>query len=371
MEGGKSTFSRVVEYASAADRDVIDLVSGEPDWDPPDRLRDALHEVADGAADQFQYPPNLGLTALRDEIAARRGIDRSRVVITNGTVEANHLAVTTGLEQFSGSQILLPDPVYPYYDNRVDLLGADRMSVPVDDTGKLDPEVVRDAVDETTAVILVNSPNNPMGTVYERDRIEALVGIAEDNDALLVSDEVYDQFDFTGRFESALEVDSGHVAVTNAFSKSMAITGLRVGYLLGPPADGAVSEFFATASNRHMLTNMAVSRPSQYAVLRALEETPSAYYERNRERVRDRIEAFTDVLAAVGAEYTEPEGAFYVMARFEGFPGTLENVKRLVDEAGVAGMPGDAFGQARADWFRFALVTPRADEAADRLAEYF
>jgi aspartate/methionine/tyrosine aminotransferase len=85
----------------------------------------------------------------------------------------------------------------------------------------------------------------------------------------------------------------------------------------------------------------------------------------------DRVDTFTDALDEAGAEYTRPDGAFYVMARFDGFPGTLENVERLIDEAGVAGMPGEAFGTSRDEWIRFALVTPQVEAAAARLADYF
>ena len=130
-------------------------------------------------------------------------------------------------------------------------------------------------------------------------------------------------------------------------------------------------EHVAAAKTRHMLVNVAGSRPAQVAVLDALRETEPDYYESMRDRLRERIAAFTDALDAAGAEYTTPAGAFYVLARFDGFPGTLENVKTLVDEAGVAGMPGDAFGETREEWMRFALVTPRATEAAERLADYF
>jgi aspartate/methionine/tyrosine aminotransferase len=151
----------------------------------------------------------------------------------------------------------------------------------------------------------------------------------------------------------------------------MAITGFRVGYAVFPPEDGPLGDLVKGARTRHMLTTVTGSRPAQYAVLQALRETPPEYYERNRERVRERIDTFTDALDAAGADYTEPGGAFYVMARFEEFPGTMANVERLIDEAGVAGMPGEAFGESRADWLRFALVTPRVEEAAERLVDFF
>jgi aspartate/methionine/tyrosine aminotransferase len=106
-------------------------------------------------------------------------------------------------------------------------------------------------------------------------------------------------------------------------------------------------------------------------VFRALETTGADYYAENRNRLQGRIETFCEALDAAGAEYDRPEGGFYVMARFEGFPGTFENVFELIDEAGVAGMPGEAFGESRREWIRFALVTPHVDDAAERLVAYF
>ena len=193
----------------------------------------------------------------------------------------------------------------------------------------------------------------------------ALADVAADVDALLVVDEVYDHFDFSGRFESALTLDRDNVVVTTSFSKSLGITGFRVGY-------GVFSaDLVEAALTRHTLVNVAVSRPAQAAVAAALRETPPSYYESVRDTLRGRIDDFTAALDAAGAEYTTPDGAFYVLARFEGFPGTLENVKRLIDDTGVAAMPGAAFGETYDEWIRFTLCTDRVDEAADRLAAYF
>ncbi|WP_224269866.1 pyridoxal phosphate-dependent aminotransferase [Haloprofundus salinisoli] len=365
MDYEEPLFFRVMRYAAAADRDVVDMVSGNPDWDAPEALRDGLCEFADADADAFQYGPSAGLSELRGEIADRRNVDPSQVVVTNGAGEANYLAMARALERDAGNGVLLTDPVYPYYPGKAQMLGGDVTLVPVAEGGEVDVAAMREAATEETALIVANTPNNPTGVVYSRETMEGLVALAEEVDALLVADEVYDHFDYTGEFESALTIDSENRIVTSAFSKSMAITGFRVGYAVFPEA------LVDAAKTRHMLVNVAGSNPAQYAVLRALRETDPSYYEETRAMLHDRIAAFTDALDAAGADYTRPEGAFYVLARFDGFPGTMANVERLIDEAGVAGMPGEAFGPARDEWIRFALVTPRAQEAANRLADYF
>jgi aspartate/methionine/tyrosine aminotransferase len=122
--------------------------------------------------------------------------------------------------------------------------------------------------------------------VYDEATIRELVAIAEVRDALLVSDEVYARFDHSDRFASAAGIDSDHRIVTGSFSKSLAITGFRVGYAILPDAH------FAAARSRHMLTDVTGSRPVQYAVARALAETPKAYYAANREVIGERVAAF-------------------------------------------------------------------------------
>ena len=358
-------FFRLMQYAAASDSDVVEMVSGGPDWNSPPAIGEVLHEYADLDGNDYQYPPSAGLADLREEIAARRGVDSERVVVTNGAGEANYLALAGALDRDAGDEVLLTDPVYPYYPGKTQLLGGVPRYVPVDADGSLDPAAVRERASDETAAIVVNTPNNPTGAVYSEATMAELVNVAETHDAILVSDEVYDHFDYTGEFASALAVDSAHRVVTNSFSKSMAITGFRVGYAIFPEA------LAEGAHTRHMLVNVAGSRPAQHAVLGALRATGPDYYERNRERLRQRIATFTDALDAAGADYNTPDGGFYVMARFPDFPGTMDNAERLIDEAGVAGMPGETFGEARADWFRFALVSPEIETAGRRLADFF
>ncbi|MFB6069784.1 MAG: pyridoxal phosphate-dependent aminotransferase [Halanaeroarchaeum sp.] len=365
MDYEEPQFFRVMSYAADADRDVVDMVSGNPDWGAPPGIAEGLSAYAQTGGREFQYPPSEGLVALREAIADRRGVPVESVVVTAGGGEANYLAMARALSRDAGDEVILTDPVYPYYPGKTDMLGGEQVFVPATETGQIDPESVAEVASEDTACIVVNTPNNPTGAVYPEETMRALVAVAEDNDAILVSDEVYDHFDYSGDFTSALAVDSSHRIVTGSFSKTFAITGFRVGYAVVPP------EHVDAVRTRHMLTNVTGSRPAQAAVLHALRETDEGYYRDSRDLVRDRIDRFTDALEEAGAEYTEPAGAFYVMARFPGVSGTLENTFRIVEEAGVAGMPGESFGEAFAEWFRFALVTPRVDEAADRLTDYF
>jgi len=110
MEYEEPKFFHVMEYAAAADDDVIDMVSGNPDWEPPAALREALHEYAGLPSDAFQYPPSEGLRELREAIGARRNVNPDRVVVTNGTGEANYLAMARAFERDAGDEALLMDP---------------------------------------------------------------------------------------------------------------------------------------------------------------------------------------------------------------------------------------------------------------------
>jgi aspartate/methionine/tyrosine aminotransferase len=358
-------FFHVMGYASEAEGDVVDMVSGNPDWEPPEALREGFRAFADAPVEEYQYAPSEGLAALREEIAARRNVDVDRVVITNGAGEANYLVTACALDAYPGDEVVITDPIYPYYSDRAKLLGATPRTVPTLTDGTLDVERAREVVNDDTALIVLNSPNNPTGAVYGGETKRELAALAAEHDALFLSDEVYDHFDYSGTFETALGIDDERVAVTNSVSKAMAATGIRVGYVVVPDA------LVDAVRTRHMLTDLSVTRPGQQAVLRAYRETPPAYYEGARELMAGRVETFTAALEEAGAEFTTPQGAFYVMARFDGFPGTLANVKRLIDEIGVAGMPGEAFGESRRAWLRFALVTDRVDTAADRLAAFF
>ncbi|AWB26646.1 pyridoxal phosphate-dependent aminotransferase [Halococcoides cellulosivorans] len=362
MEYRRPQFYRVMAAARSADRDVVDCARGSPDWGPPEGVRDGLRSMAAADPNAYEYPPAAGLDRLRRAIADRRGVDPERVLVTNGAGAANHVAMATALAE-RGSEIVAADPVYPYYAGRASLLGNRARLVPVDDEGRLDPDAVRAAASTDTAAVVITTPNNPTGQTLSADAIDELAAIAAHFDAILISDEVYDHFVFAGRHQSALDADAPAV-VTNSFSKTLAVPGLRVGYLVAP------ADLIDDIESRHLLTNVATTRPGQRAVARALETTRPDWYATNRRRVQDRIATFTAGLDAIGAEYYQPDGGFYVFARLPGVGGSFDAVFEMIESGGVAAMPGAAFGDARSEWLRFSMLTPRIETAVDRLTEY-
>ncbi len=357
-------FFRLMQHAAAVDRDVIGMVSGNPDWDPPTALRDGLQAYADGTPETFQYPPTAGLSTLRQSIADRHDVATDRVFVTNGAAEANYLAMATALDRGAGNEIILPDPVYPYYPGKTTLLDGAQRTISLSPDGDIDPAAVRAIITDQTAAIMITTPNNPTGAVYDYPTMRELVTIAGAHDAVLISDEVYDQFDYSGQFTSALSAtpDSSAVMITNSFSKSMAITGFRVGYIIVP------SWAVDAVRTRHMLVNVAGSRPAQAAVAAAIDTTDSTYYEQNRQRLAQRVDTFIKGLTDAGLTCYRPDGGFYARVHLPSYESTLAGAKQLIEQRGVAGMPGEAFGEAN-DWFRFSLTTDRIESAVSRLAQ--
>ncbi|MFB6167815.1 MAG: pyridoxal phosphate-dependent aminotransferase [Haloferacaceae archaeon] len=358
-------FQQVIAYADDADRDAVRMVSGNPDWEPPAALRAGLREAADAPPAELQYSPAPGLADLREAIAARHGVARRRVLVTAGATEALSLGIARALSRGAGDEVVVVDPTYPYYPAQTRLHGGTVVRVPAAEDGGLDAEAVRDAIGPETAGVVLTDPNNPTGAVYDPGAVRAVLDGAAAHDALVVRDEVYDAYDLSGAFESALSLASdAETVVVSAASKTFAVTGLRVGWAIVPEAH------VDALRRRHLLTTVAASRPAQVATLRALEATDGAYAERARERLRDRRDRFCAALDDVGATYVPPRGAFYVLADLPTVPGDLASVERLIDEAGVAGMPGEAFGSAAEGTVRFSLTTDRVDEAARRLRAY-
>jgi aspartate/methionine/tyrosine aminotransferase len=347
----------------------IDLGLGEPVLRPTMAPFEAA--TAWVAEHGCPYTPNAGTLALRHAIAthfAYPGLDTAEAVcVTVGSQEALYLGVKALCDP-STDEVLVVGPSYPAYPKIVQMEGVAVREVALSDATGFAPdaEAVLAAVGPKTRLILMASPANPTGRVWPRAELEKLAAglLAREGDPVWVlADEVYRELVYTDAPYTSLASVYPHTLVANSLSKSNALTGLRLGWLMGPPAVmGAVVK-------AHQFVNTAASTYSQQVAL-AIFKTPGMLAE-HRAHYAERSVAVAETLERHGFAFVAPEGAFYVMVRL---PAGIESVGaayRVLEEAHLVTVPGAAFGAE--GWLRLSWVAEPAvfEEGIRRLAEFY
>lgn len=356
----------------AAGRSIVHMEIGEPDFGPPEPVREAA--LAAVAAGRGFYTQAAGMPELRQAIAtdyrARYGIavDPERILVTPGASGALQLALAAVTDP--GDRVLLPDPDYPCNRNLALTLGAEPVAICGDPVGgfALDPDRVTASWTARTRALLLGSPANPTGHVFSREALGALVETVTDLGGTLIMDEIYHGLVYDGRATSVLEL-TDNALVVNSFSKYFGMTGWRIGWLVVP--DGWVDPVERLAQNLFI----AAPTPAQHAALAAFEPAAMAELESRRSAFEARRDYLVTALGALGFEIAgKPSGAFYVYARCDGLTDSSERLARdLLEEAGVAITPGLDFGTHEADAFvRFAYTTglPSLREGVRRIAGF-
>jgi aminotransferase len=351
--------------------DGIALGRGDPDLPTPAHIVEAGREAL--ARGVTRYTSLRGLAELRDAIAdklrAENGItaDPEReIVITTGTQEAVFVTLCALLDP--GDEILLADPYYNSYATMLAYLQGVLVPVPTSpqDGFQIDPDEFAKRVTSRTKAIVLLTPNNPTGTVYAPERLEAIARVAERHGLYVVSDELYEKLIFTGRPFSLASL-SGLAARTvtiNGFSKAYSMTGWRVGYLVAPPA---IADRLVTL--RHTLTICAPAM-SQHAAVAALRGPQDCLAERLAV-FRARRDFLLARLAAADIPCVAPDGTFYVMVDISRSGLSSEAFAfALMEREGVFVYPGGYFGDRGEGFERVSLVVPEPvlAEAVDRLA---
>jgi aspartate/methionine/tyrosine aminotransferase len=346
----------------AAGRDVIGFGAGEPDFSTPDAIvAAAVAACADPR--MHHYTPAGGLPELKEAIAAKTARDSSyavtpgQVLVTNGGKQAVYEAFATLLDP--GDEVLLPAPYWTTYPECIRLAGGLPVEVPTDETaGYLATvEQLEAARTPRTKVLLFCSPSNPTGAVYPTEQVEAIGRWAVEHGIWVLSDEIYEHLIYGAAAEWGATAPSMPVVVpdladrcvvVNGVAKTYAMTGWRVGWLIGP--DDVVKA--ATNLQSHATSN--VSNVAQAAALAALRGDLSAVAEMRTAFDRRRRTMVRMLQEVAGVECPEPLGAFYCFPSVKGVLGrtlrgrtpqtSAELAEIVLDEAEVAVVPGEAFG---------------------------
>ncbi|HET9983046.1 MAG TPA: pyridoxal phosphate-dependent aminotransferase [Longimicrobiales bacterium] len=359
----------------ALGRDVLDLSAGEPDLPTPEFVRRAGMAAIERGLTRYTHV--AGLPELRQAIARelwrRTGadVDPAGVVVSAGAKQAlfNACFVLFG----PGDRVLVPSPYWTSYPDIVRLARAEPVFVPGDPARgfKVGPAELGAAFDGRVRGLILNSPSNPTGAVYGLDELEAVVGWAAEHGVVVLSDEIYGQLCFTGRrAPSVLDLEPeprARIVLIDGASKAFAMTGWRIGFSASSPALGVEIQ----ALQSHITSNAAT--PAQYAALAAF--SASAEERQAFEAMARTFHARRDLLLRLfaaelpGLELVRPDGAFYVFFRVPGGAGSVAFCERMLEEAGVALVPGAAFGEDGYARLSFAAAEAVLVEGVRRLGE--
>ena len=363
----------VAERAGALERagvDIVHLEYGEPDFEAPPVVRDALERaLKDGRA---RYTHSLGIVELREAIAEHYAraygvsVSPDQVLVTPGTSPAMLLVFGHLLD--AGDEVVLSNPYYACYPNFIRY--ADGVPVEVDvteaDRFQYRPEAIGQRLSDRTKAIVVNSPANPTGSVLAPDRMAAIAGLARERGVVVVSDEIYHGLTEGGRDHTILEF-TDQAFVLNGFSKAFAMTGWRLGWVIAPREH--VRALQTVYGNFFISTNEFV----QWAGVAALREAVDVTA-RFRRIFAERRRAMVDGLQGIGLGVGfEPEGAFYVLANARRFTGdSVAFAYEILERAHVAVTPGAAFGSNAEGYLRFSYASSveRIREGLRRLGDF-
>jgi aspartate/methionine/tyrosine aminotransferase len=363
----------VGERAGALEREGVDVVHlefGEPDFEAPLVVREALEKaIKDG---RTRYTHSLGIVELREAIAEHYAraygvtVHPDQVMVTAGTSPAMLLLFGHLLDP--GDEVVLSNPYYACYPNFIRYADGVPVEIDVEEADRFQyrPEAIREKLTGRTRAILVNSPANPTGSVLGPDRMAAIAALAGDAGPFVVSDEIYHGLTEGGRDRSILEF-TDRAFVLNGFSKAFAMTGWRLGWIVAPREHTrALQRLYG---NFFISTNEFVQWAGVAALREAGEETA-----RFRRIFAERRRAMVDGLRSIGLGVAfEPEGAFYVLANARRFAcDSVRLAYDVLEHAHVAVTPGAAFGSNAEGYLRFSYASSveRIREGVRRVGAY-
>jgi len=357
-----------LDLAAEARRKGIDVISfgiGQPDFKPPEEILAAIKDAIDEGC--ISYISTLGLPELRAKVAEylneKYGTDvkPEEVAITVGAKSAIFMSVC--LLTRPGDEVIVPDPGFPAYECTVRFAGGRPtfLALREEDQFRMTPERVEEHVTKNTRGIIVNTPHNPTGSVLTKEDVEGIMEVARRKGLVVISDEIYEDYVYEGRHHSFLEVPDwrDHVVYISGFSKTWALTGLRIGVMVARKE--IIDRIYLFATNVYSCP----PAPFQYAALKALELGLDWFKEVREEYRRRRDVACEELNRIPGVRALRMPGSFYLfpnvkeLIKMKGFRTADELARAVLFEAGVALLPGTAFPLRGGEGFmRLSYVLP-------------
>ncbi|MFO1532199.1 MAG: pyridoxal phosphate-dependent aminotransferase [Thermoplasmatota archaeon] len=362
-----AAMSALVAAKRKAGADVVSFTVGEPDFDTPEHVKEAAaRALREG---KTKYTPNAGIPELREAIAAAERRDAGIACAAKNVLvtPAKHGVLMSILATCDrGDEALIPDPAWVSYAPMVEWAHAKPVAVPLAGAEgfRMTPEAVAARITKKTRAIVVNSPSNPTGGVNTPADVKGILELAADHDLWVISDEIYQKLQFEGRHQSPAALPGGfeRTLTVNGLSKSFAMTGWRMGWVVGPDAAMPELDKLQGQSISH------VTSFAQYGALAAVTGPQDSVAAMKKEFHARRDLMVQGLRALPGVSCPVPQGAFYCFPRFDpeqwGGLGDEELTLKLLAEANVGATPGSAFGAAGKDHIRFSYATSR-----ERIAE--
>jgi aspartate aminotransferase len=368
-EGALVVYSRAKELERAG-RSIIHLELGEPDFHPAAPVVDAVRGAV--AAGRDRYCSTRGLPALREAIAEylkrtrRLDVATQQVLVAPGCKMALSLAMMALIEP--GDEVLYPDPGFPIYSSFTRGLGATAIPFGLEEKNKFQPDLdeIKGKITPHTSAIIFNSPNNPTGTVFSEAALGKIAELAAKYDLWVIADEIYARILFAGEYKSIWSLSGmpERTVIIDGFSKSFAMTGWRLGYAVAPvPVINAMDLLVLN-------TFTCAAEFTQVAAIEALRDSTNAVDAMVAEYRKRRDQFVAGLNQIPGFRCQPPDGAFYAWVNIEATGFSAEEVQKLLlEEAGVAGIAGAAFGPCGRNFLRFSLVSARnlLEEALERM----
>ena len=327
---------------------AVNFAQGFPDFDPDPRILDAAARALREGYNQ--YATTWGAPLLRQAIARKqsaawgRSVDpETEITVSCGATEAMIAATLAAVDP--GDEVIVFEPFYENYGPDCVISGAVPRYVPLRPPDwAFDPDELRDAFNDRTRAIVVNTPHNPTGKVYSQAELNLIARLCQEHEAIAITDEIYERLVYSGRHISIATLPgmAERTITISGASKTYSVTGWRIGWLIAPPS------LTAAIRKVHDFLTVGAAHPLQIAVAEALEFPPSFYVELLGD-YQERRDAIVAGLQECGFTTSSPDGAYYVMAGIEAF-GADDDVafaRRLIEEVAVATVPASSFYHER------------------------